>query len=141
VTKVLTLTQPWATLVATGQKLVETRSWQTSYRGPILIHAAKGYPPEARDFAVELQVARVLPTPAGHTPWALHPLPLGKIIARAVLDDVRTTRWSRQFLDPLELSLGDYSDGRFAWWLRDIHPIDPPVPWRGSLGLWTGPDL
>ena len=38
--KVLTLTQPWATLVAIGAKKIETRSWSASYRGPLAIHAA-----------------------------------------------------------------------------------------------------
>jgi hypothetical protein len=141
VTRALTLTQPWATLVATRQKLVETRSWGTSYRGPILIHAAKGYPPLARDLTIDLQVRGILQVPKGHTPWAHHPIPLGEFVARAVLDDVRSTEWSRQHLDALELELGDYSAGRFAWWLRDIEPIDPPVAWRGALGLWDGPDL
>lgn len=41
----ITLTQPWATLVAIGAKLVETRSWGTDYRGPLAIHAAKGVGP------------------------------------------------------------------------------------------------
>lgn len=41
--KAITLTQPWATLVAIGTKQIETRSWATSYRGPLVIHAAKGY--------------------------------------------------------------------------------------------------
>lgn len=41
--KVLTLTQPWATLVAIGAKKIETRSWNTSYRGELLIHAAAGF--------------------------------------------------------------------------------------------------
>ena len=40
---VITLTQPWATLVAIGAKKIETRSWATKYRGPLLIHAAAGY--------------------------------------------------------------------------------------------------
>lgn len=39
--KALTLTQPWATLVAIGLKRIETRSWSTPYRGPLAIHAAK----------------------------------------------------------------------------------------------------
>lgn len=42
--KALSLTQPWATLVAIGAKKIETRSWSTSYRGPVAIHASKGYP-------------------------------------------------------------------------------------------------
>lgn len=37
--KVLTLWQPWASLIAAGVKTIETRSWRTSYRGPVAIHA------------------------------------------------------------------------------------------------------
>jgi ASCH domain len=37
----LSLHQPWASLVALGVKKIETRSWSTRYRGPLLIHAAK----------------------------------------------------------------------------------------------------
>ena len=40
--KVLTLKQPWATLVAEGIKEYEFRSWKTNYRGKILIHAGSG---------------------------------------------------------------------------------------------------
>lgn len=42
--KVLTLHQPYATAIALGHKRYETRSWWTSYRGPLAIHAAKGLP-------------------------------------------------------------------------------------------------
>ena len=38
--KAITIWQPWATLLPLGVKLYETRSWATSYRGPIAIHAA-----------------------------------------------------------------------------------------------------
>jgi hypothetical protein len=36
--KALSIWQPWAHLLATGEKLYETRNWSTSYRGRILIH-------------------------------------------------------------------------------------------------------
>ena len=39
--KVLTLKQPWATLVAEGIKKYEFRSWKTHYRGKILIHTSQ----------------------------------------------------------------------------------------------------
>ncbi len=39
--KAITIWQPWASLLACGAKQYETRSWATSYRGPIAIHAAK----------------------------------------------------------------------------------------------------
>ena len=40
--KVITIKQPWASLIAYGYKRYEFRSWKTNYRGPIYIHAGKG---------------------------------------------------------------------------------------------------
>src|SRR5574344_2781485 len=37
--KVLTIKEPWATLIVDGYKKYEFRSWKTNYRGKILIHA------------------------------------------------------------------------------------------------------
>ena len=63
--KGLTLTQPWASAVALGIKHVETRSWRTEYRGAVLIHAAKGFPAWAREFAAEeLAIGRIDPIAA-----------------------------------------------------------------------------
>lgn len=47
--KALTLWQPWASLVARGEKTIETRSWPTDYRGPLAIHAAARPMRDARD--------------------------------------------------------------------------------------------
>lgn len=33
--KVLSMIQPWATLLVQGETLYETRSWKTRYRGPL----------------------------------------------------------------------------------------------------------
>ena len=64
--KVITLKQPWATLVAEGLKKYEFRSWKLNYRGEILIHAGKGVDLDAiknfdkyEDFALELPKFRV----------------------------------------------------------------------------------
>ena len=45
--KVLTIKQPWATLIMQGDKRFEFRSWKTNYRGELLIHAGKGIDKEA----------------------------------------------------------------------------------------------
>lgn len=42
--KALTLRQPWASLVAVGTKWIETRSWSTSYRGRLAVHAGRAEP-------------------------------------------------------------------------------------------------
>ena len=42
--KVLSLTEPFATLIKEGKKKIETRSWQTNYRGELYIHASMTKP-------------------------------------------------------------------------------------------------
>lgn len=44
--KVITIKEPFASLVADGIKKVETRSWKTNYRGEIYIHAGLTKVPE-----------------------------------------------------------------------------------------------
>lgn len=39
--KVLSLKQPWAELVVSGRKKIETRKWNTSFRGEFFVHASK----------------------------------------------------------------------------------------------------
>lgn len=39
--KALSLWQPWASRIASGEKTIETRMWSTRYRGPLLICATK----------------------------------------------------------------------------------------------------
>lgn len=41
--KALSLKQPYAWMIANGHLLVDDRGWGTSYRGPLLIHASKGF--------------------------------------------------------------------------------------------------
>lgn len=128
--KALTLTQPWASAVALGYKHIETRSWRSSYRGPLLIHAAKGFPPDARQFAaVELALGR-----------GLNPAPLSAIVAVAKLVAISPAEEVALELGiegGLERHYGDYSPGRWAWMLEDIRTLDEPIPCRGALGLWT----
>lgn len=126
--KALTLTQPWASLVALGHKRVETRSWSTNYRGPLAIHAAKGFPASARNFASqECALGRLS---------VISPLPLGAIIATAQLVDVQLTQDAALVISGLERHLGDYSRGRFAWFLDDVKALDEWILAKGALGLW-----
>ncbi len=41
--KAISIHQPWASLIAFGEKRFETRSWHPQYRGRILIHASKTF--------------------------------------------------------------------------------------------------
>ena len=124
--KALSLTQPWATLVVTGAKRFETRSWTTTYRGPLLIHAAKKYPVFARRFALaERYLGR-----------RRDDLPLGAIIGRVVLKNVCPTEEVAPYLTDLERLYGDYTPGRWAWELEEAVRFAQPIPWRGALKLF-----
>ena len=145
--KVLTLTQPWATLVAKGAKKVETRSWSTNYRGPLAIHAAKGFPKWARDMCSD----RFFLTELGDYDFDPVTLPVGKIIATCELVHVKQMdegivfsacqgyAYRRQLwnLDAKERAFGDYQVGRYMWLLANIRMLDKPISAKGALGLWN----
>lgn len=128
--RALTLTQPWATLVALGHKRVETRSWAT-YRHryqDVAIHAAVGG--FARDVAErERELLKREP----------EQIPLGAIVAIARIGKICRTQDVVQMLSGQETRLGDYTWGRWAWQLDDIRALPEPIPCRGALGLWTLP--
>ncbi len=132
--RALSLTQPWASLVCLGVKKIETRSWQTPYRGQLAIHAAKGFPKDARAMCLKEPFKRVLMA-AGIESVA--DLPLGALLATVQLLDCIPTGKVRSQISSEEYAFGDYSAGRFAWILEDVQPLAVPVPAKGALGLWT----
>lgn len=148
--KAITLTQPWATLVAIGAKRIETRSWATSYRGPLAIHAGKGLGPVGgkrglQELCEQEPFRSVLL--AHGVDWT--DLPLGAVVATCnLVDFVRFQRNSQWFtvqrdgdmtswrITDQERAFGDYAPGRLGWLLADIRRISEPIPAKGSLGLW-----
>ena len=141
--KALTLTQPWATLVAVGENSIETRSWGTSYRGPLSIHSAKGFPRDARELCRMSPYRDAL---RSHGYADALSLPLGAVIAvaelidvikftRGTLRDVRARAKGGEF-PTHEADFGDFSPGRYGWMLKNVRALHEPIPARGMLGLW-----
>jgi hypothetical protein len=132
--RALTLTQPWATLVALGAKRYETRSWWTAHRGPLAIHAAKGFPREARALCYEEPFKTAL---GGRAPADL---PLGAVVAAVTAEGCVSTG-DLDFWPPIrEIAFGNWNDGRWAWALDNLVPMATPIPCRGTLGLWRVPE-
>ena len=52
--KALSIRQPWANLIATGEKTIETRTWSTAYRGPLLIVSSRSPKIEPAGFAIAI---------------------------------------------------------------------------------------
>lgn len=123
--KVITIKQPWATLIVEGYKRFEFRSWKTNYRGDILIHAGKGIDKEAME-----RLKKYLPDE----------IPLGKIIGKATLTDC--VPMSKDFADMLAKENNDiYTTHSFSrnygFKLENVEKLDNPIEIRGQLGLWN----
>jgi hypothetical protein len=50
--KAISIKQPWANMIASGEKTIETRTWCTGYRGPIVIVSSKSPKIEPAGFAL-----------------------------------------------------------------------------------------
>lgn len=162
--KALTLTQPWATLVAIGAKQIETRSWFTSYRGPLAIHAAAGYGKgglrghkalcgtEPFCSVLNEACARHYDALDQSRGWlravAEHPfMPTGAIVATCELVCCKNITLSARYgwhgvagrdweMTDQERAFGDYTPGRYAWLLTNVRALETPIPAKGTLGLW-----
>ena len=135
--KAITLHQPWATLVALGHKTYETRSWPTSYRGPLLIHAGKG-PTDHFLKGICNRVEEAAREEGWLFGFPLGSLPRGAVVAAAELTDVVPTE--SVDVDSKERAVGNFDPGRWAWQLQCITLIPVPVPCRGYQKLWIPPD-
>lgn len=122
--KALTIKQPWATLIMQGDKRFEFRSWQTKYRGDLLIHAGKDIDKEAMK-----RLAKYLP----------EELPYGKILGKVKLVDC--IKMSPEFKQLLLKENSDiYTKSSFqenyGWQVTDIEVFENPIDAKGHLSLW-----
>lgn len=140
-----TLLQPWASLVIQGRKLLETRSWETPYRGILFIHASKTVKREDRakflghlKFPIDLHEALAHPNRPQRADNRNLPASqvLGVVILRGCIATETKLRELEREHNLTEIVMGDYSEGRFAWELTDRIEFCHPVPYDGNLGIW-----
>ena len=127
--KVLSLIEPWATLIKEGKKVIETRSWKTSYRGELYIHASRKKVKRSDEHTIEL--LNLIPNV---------PMGYGNIICKCKLADC--VYMDQEFLDRIqkdkqEFLCGEYSLGRYAWILEDVEVLDEQIPAKGHLNIWN----
>lgn len=127
--KVITIKQPFASLIVAGLKEYEFRTWRTKYRGEIFIHAGKGIDKKAMK---KFECYNL-------------DYPSGCIIAKAnLVDCIDVDNQVRSILkEKNPLVYGNIIkhtewDG-FAFELCNIEKIKPIVI-NGQLGLWNYDD-
>lgn len=127
--KVLSLTEPYATLIKDGKKKVETRSWKTNYRGKLYIHASSTKIP--KEYRNNLELMSLID---------IEKLNYGNIICSCNLIDC--IEMTDEFIKEIkknknEYVSGIYAKGRYAWIFNDIKILDNPIKAKGHLGIWN----
>ncbi len=128
--KVITIKEPFASLIANNIKHIETRSWKTNYRGEIYIHASKvGHSLKGRDELKEL--VKNINTNPSH------------ILCKCILKDC--VYMDEKFIEDIkknhiESICGHYEVGRYAWILDNIELVKPIFA-KGKLGIWNYEDI
>ena len=159
--KVITLWQPWASLIAVGAKKFEKRTWGTAYRGLLAIHASKKKPSDILR-GIDIRIIKKMGQAFGRDDpdnfkkviAYMDTLPRGAVTATGELvgcwEISNYTRYgcvsigvySDIIISPNsnEYMFGDWRPGRFAWEIADVKKLDKPIPARGAQGLWDWHD-
>lgn len=115
----LSIKQPWAELVLSGQKTIEIRKWSTEYRGPVWLHTGRD------------------PDEAAMTRFGLTSLFTGGFIGLVTISDiVPFDSWRWVEWRPRHLDQGHGGVGFLAWLLSDVRRLTPPLEGRGGLKLF-----
>ena len=117
--RALSVHQPWASLIASGEKRVENRSWKhpTKYRGVLLIHASKKLIGGPRDRNGEI-------------------IPLGAIVAVVQLTAILSVKNARQWFKSRGIDQRLHLFGPTCLILDNVFRLPEPVPCKGFQGLW-----
>ncbi len=137
-THALSMIEPWATLLligaACGAKGIETRSWQTDFRGIFAIHASNKLD---KDVCREEPFNAVLSAYFGTWNY-LGKFRLGHLIGTADLCDCQPVEVLAPHQTATELAFGDYAPdcGRFGFVCDYPQALREPIPARGMLNFW-----
>lgn len=128
--RVLTLNEPWATLIKNKKKYIETRSWKTNYRGELYIYAGKKIIDKATKSRLDL-MNLVKDDKMNYS----------KIVCKCELVDCiyMTEEYIKKIKteEPQQFICGEYAVWRYAWILTNIKPIENDKLVSGKLGIWN----
>lgn len=137
--KALSLTQPWAFLVVSGDKSVENRKWATSHRGEFLVHAAKKCTPADWQFCFDWVDEHIDRETAARIP-PREALQFGGIIGRAVIADVLSKN-GQMTITPVHtpgVDLRWWMRGQAGFLLTERAPL-PFIACKGAMGMFGVP--
>lgn len=133
--RALSLHQPWASAWLSSIKRYETRHWETDYRGPLVVHAAKHIEVKGIDDQFRDMIEGVF----GRN-WAAE-LPRGALIGMVILEDCLPTDVAAATAAWSDCVAGNWASGRFAFRRSPTYRVfKNPVPWVGRQKWFSVPD-
>lgn len=117
--RALSVIQPWAECIIFHGKNIENRSWSTTKRGYVAIHASAKI--DAKRYELVASMYKLKLDPAESSFGAI--LGFAKIVD--VVDKKMLNRKTKKWFM-----------GEFGFVLEDIIILKEPVPAKGSLGFW-----
>lgn len=137
--KCLTVLQPWAHAIVHGPKRVENRTWHTSHRGELLIHAGLSHQMLVDSVCTEISLLWPSFPATVQDALASARMDFGFIVGRAHLIDCRHVRDM-----PLEVmnraGIRAWATGPYCWLLANVEAFATPIRWRGEQRLFEVPD-
>lgn len=126
----ISLWQFYASAIHLNVKKIETRPRPWKHRGDIAIHAAK-----RPMLPAEKEVLAGLKAQFGELEIIPDFPPLGVVLCVAELYDCKPTEDINDLCE-MELSLGNFTSGRFGWMLRNVRPLKEALRWPGKQGIF-----
>jgi hypothetical protein len=136
--KALSLRQPWLWAVLELGKTIENRRWNTHYRGPILLHAAKGCTQTELVGALVWMAENADPDTMGVFP-GLGAIERGGICGYAEIVDVVPPGGLPFGVLATKDELRWHMPEQWGFVLRDVMRL-PFTPCRGALGFFEVPE-
>lgn len=122
--KVITIKQPWASLIVNGYKKYEFRSWKTNYRGELYIHAGKGIDKEGMKMVESFNLK----------------YPKSRIIGKVIIEDCieLNDKVNKKINSENEFIYGkDINRKGYAWVIKESELLNIEKEINGKLGLWN----
>lgn len=129
--------QPWWWAILHAGKRIENRRWNTSYRGPILLHAAKGCMSKEYIKAVDWMMDAGVIGHETDVP-SLYEMQRGGVVGRARIVDVVPPGGLPSAFRPSSLDMRWHMREQYGFVLADVEPL-PFRPCKGALGLFRIP--
>lgn len=119
--KCLSVSQPFADLIISGNKTIELRNWNTAFRGEFLIHA----PLKIRiEDCKRLKITKKFIT--------------GAIVGKATIYDVKKYNSANEIKNDKKFHFAskDFQNKKCGFMLKNAKQFRIPIPYKGRLGFF-----